>query len=136
VLISYPGSKPAYDHLAALAVPHCPGIAASLNPREYLEIPIATVSTTATRQDAPVRASDTQQAWDNNTHDKADKGNFVPTFSVIPGHAGRYKQVIPAGRVVELKEQGLSSRDIAKQLELDGLKVSYRTVSRALAGVK
>jgi hypothetical protein len=66
----------------------------------------------------------------------ADVETDTVRTSVILSHRGRNKKSLPVERIKELAASGASSRDIAKKLELDGVMVSYRTVSRALAGVK
>ncbi len=86
----------------------------------------------------PALPSVPQQAIDvPETHDTgADKETGIPKTRGILSHRGRGKKAIPLSRIKELDSQGLSSRDIAKQLSLKGIKVSYRTVSRTLAGVQ
>lgn len=89
-------------------------------------------SATATRHGASAPSVSVLQTDSASGMIKRTGGNFVPTKR----HAGRPKRAIPVGRVAALKGQGLSSRDIAKQLAFEGATVSYRTVSRWMVEVE
>jgi len=59
------------------------------------------------------------------------------THTGILSHRGRSKIAVPKDKILELSAKGIPSRSIASRLAVDGINVSYRTVSRVLqtAGV-
>lgn len=85
-------------------------------------------------QPAPQRHADSANQRDKMPVTVADVETGIHKTQVIMSHRGRNKKSLPVARIKELAATGASSRDIAKQLELDGVSVSYRTVSRSLVG--
>lgn len=57
--------------------------------------------------------------------------NYVPVKA-----RGRKRGALPEERILQLSKEGLSSRQIAKQINNEGAHVSYKTVQRLLVGQK
>jgi hypothetical protein len=58
----------------------------------------------------------------------------VPVRPIV--HPGPKNMALPLGRIAKLAADGMGSKLITKQLNADGIKVSYKTIQRLLKKVK
>lgn len=64
---------------------------------------------------------------DSQLSEKRNKSNMRPMTPL-----GRPTRDLPVEKIAELRAQGLGARSIAKQLQAEGVKVSFMTIHRAL----
>jgi hypothetical protein len=58
----------------------------------------------------------------------------IPVRPIV--HPGPKSMALPIDRIVKLAADGMGSKLIARQLNADGIEVSYKTIQRLLKKVK